>query len=104
VGLEEAHDLAGDVNIAFGDALTGLSQDLLHARDQPLQRLPASPQQGLVLDRSGALDSRCHLAREALGLPDHALRGSEQLLVNRLEFLLPCSVRLRAARPISTSR
>jgi len=61
----------------------------LYPRDHCLQVLAAGQEQGLVHDRSGALDPRGHFAREALGLPDYPPRGREQSLVGLLQSLLP---------------
>src|SRR5437870_2015364 len=88
VGLEQAHQFARAARIAVDDALAGLPHDLLHARDHGLQILALRLQLRLRKDAGAALNAAGHLAREALGLPEHAPGDDQQLAVTLRQALL----------------
>ena len=70
------------------DALARLPQDLLYARDHRLQVRAMALDGHLVQQAHTALDARCHLAREALGLPDHAPCDGHQPAVALVQPIL----------------
>ena len=86
--LEQAHELAGRVRVAFEDALARLVHDLAHQRDHPLKIGSVRLQADLLQKAVGTLATGGDFLGKALGLTDHAGRVVQQLAVADLQPLL----------------
>src|SRR6478735_3884216 len=81
VGLEQADDLAWGVGIAVVDALSCLSQNLLHAKNHRFEISAMAFDDLLITSAKAALDADGDLAHEALGLTNDTARDGHQSTV-----------------------
>src|ERR1700730_12928971 len=86
--LEQAEDLGLVVRVAVEDARSCLGDDLPHARYHLLELAPEAVERGMHR-RARRVPLPIHdLPGEALGLPDHAARGIEQIAIGLVQPVL----------------